>query len=194
MKPNQTRPNQTDADTTLTEPHLASSRRRAVTSPQSGTRPRDAPIHPSPRVAAASSDARATSRALESSTAARRVDRAPRARARRDATRRATRVTTRSTIRTTNRREARATRRETPTRRAMAPNDGERMAFALKIARGHVVEVTKTNGRDDRGGVRGDDEERRRGDDQVRMDETRGGGERAGAEEQTDRNDGDRDG
>ena len=76
----------------------------------------------------------------------------------------------------------------------MAPNDGERMAFALKIARGHVVEVTKTNGRDDRGGVRGDDEERRRGDDQVRMDETRGGGERAGAEEQTDGNDGDRDG
>ena len=123
-----------------------------------------------------------------------RVDRAARERdARRDATRRATARDDAIDVRT--RIDGRRERREeTPTKRAMAPNDGERMAFALKIARGHVVEVTKTNGRDDRGGVRGDDEERRRGDDQVRMDETRGGGERAGAEEQTDRNDGDRDG
>lgn len=132
MKPNQTPPNQTQTRRDHAPPRgdLA-----AV-----GDARRDSPIHH--RASPRRDDAR------ERRKGARIVDRESRrtrdATDARDATRRdgagrAIDVRTRIDGR-------RERREETPTKRAMAPNDGERTAFALKIARGRVVEVTKTNG------------------------------------------------
>ena len=138
MKPNQTPPNQTN-QTNQTQTRRDHAPPRGDLAAVGDAR-RDSPIHH--RASPRRDDAR------ERRKGARIVDRESRrtrdatdARdaARRDGAGRAIDARTRIDGR-------RERREETPTKRAMAPNDGERTAFALKIARGRVVEVTKTNG------------------------------------------------